>query len=243
MKRHLGRLPGTRVDLLSLHFGQTPPWLSPGAVDRARRDLAQAFADAVVYQRDLPKRVGTYLERYPWISSVEEVRLSFPSVLSVKVQVRQPFLRVEMARQSVLVDRSGIVLSWEDYRKESLSVPACRGIEGDPPGAGRPWQDRKAKAALDLLRRVELFLGVGGEGPLPVVRVDVDHLEESGTLEPDIKLWVKSSPSLPIRFSYGSQPGRIPIEVQVESLRHHLEVDPHLDLPKEYIDLRAGAIR
>lgn len=105
--------------------------------------------DTTLWQLDLP-RLGTRLERHPYIKSVF-LRREFPTTLRVTVHERTPYLVVSAGDQRMLIDEEGVVLRafvpGQDPKVPHILLPRQRALE-----PGMRLQQPEVQRSFELLQ-------------------------------------------------------------------------------------------
>jgi hypothetical protein len=94
---------------------------------------------------DLPARLTTAFTRHPWVEQVEEIDLTPPSQVKVRLRFRTPVLAVLQGEEMRAVDRHGIVLPRTALTR---GLPVFGGTARPCTGpAGKPWGDPAVEEA------------------------------------------------------------------------------------------------
>lgn len=119
-----------------------------------------AFLSEVQYHANLPARLELLDEtlsqrlaeaflRHPWVEQVDEVRITPPGRIEVRLIYRQPVLAVPVADHLRAVDRHGILLP---KSAPTEGLPIFPGRARTPAGPeGTPWGDEAVEEAARRL--------------------------------------------------------------------------------------------
>ncbi len=119
------------------------------------------FLSEVQYHGNLPARLELLDEtlsqrlaeaflRHPWVEQVEQVQITPPGRIEVRLTYRRPVLAVPVADHLRAVDRHGILLP---PSAPTEGLPVFSGVARAPAGpAGTPWGDEAVEEAARRLQ-------------------------------------------------------------------------------------------
>jgi hypothetical protein len=94
---------------------------------------------------DLPAQLASAFARHPWVEQVEEVAVTPPRLVRVRLAFRRPVLAVPYAGQLRAVDRHGVLLP---ATAPTDGLPVFDGQAHPPNGpAGTRWGDEAVEGA------------------------------------------------------------------------------------------------
>jgi hypothetical protein len=133
-----------------------PPDGVPETFVKEVLESAGLHQPGILLDKTLAKKLADAFAAYPWVETVEQVDLRYPSGAVIKLSYRKPAAFVAAANQGRYpVDRNGILLP-SDYfaniapEKQMLFV-TITGIKTAPLGtAGTPWGDPLVQSAAQL---------------------------------------------------------------------------------------------
>jgi hypothetical protein len=188
-----------------IHITPPPPWIRSDIKREALRDAG--LNDSLSVLDDWPalaQRIEKAFELHPWVASVDRIRKSLPSSLTVELTYRRPVAAVESSDSDGVaflpVDEHAIRLPEADLTDaERRHLPRISGITGRPL-VGDRWDDPRvdggAKLAAVLadvwqqLQLVEILAFVGSQSASGRLQCSFEIVTTGGT-----------------RIAWGSAPG------------------------------------
>ncbi len=123
----------------------------------------KAFLEQVRYYAapGLPERVNLLDEqladklregfaKHPWVESVDDIKITPPKHVAVKLTHRTPVLAVKLGNDLVAVDGAGVLLP---RNAPTLGLPVYEGEPREPKGPGLRWGDPNVEAAARQVPR------------------------------------------------------------------------------------------
>ena len=196
-----------REDMLRQELLQRDASLAGAAAEREADAVALLGGSCSIFEDDLALRVSDAYRRSPYVRRVRTVRKEFPNRLDIRLEMREPFALIRLARnagKAYVVDEEGVVLSKRVYRLTperlagllpSVVVSGARGY----PCPGRVWGDVAVQEGVKMLRLCrEQFLDEVEVAEIEVTRA----ARRDGTVSADAWLVLKGG----TRVQWGSTP-------------------------------------
>jgi len=92
----------------------------------------------------LRERLREGFAKHPWVEKVDDVEISPPKQIVVKLTHRTPALAVKFGGELLATDRTGVLLTKE---APTLGLPIYPGEAKAPKGVGLRWGDANVEAA------------------------------------------------------------------------------------------------
>jgi hypothetical protein len=146
--------PEYRLTAAKISVNPPPVWVPKDFIETV---LQRSNISGVSLLDDsLTRKLAEAFAAYPWVESVGQVVLRYPSGADVRLVYREPAALVEVPKQGKIpVDRYGILLPEEYLREVAPEIQAdytvIQGIQSMPLGsAGTPWGDPLVQTAAQL---------------------------------------------------------------------------------------------
>jgi hypothetical protein len=196
-----------------LEPGTMPEWVTP-EIELELRSLRLAGVDdrLSLFSPGVLERVRKALESSPWIESVPDIDIRYPTfeqpgVLALELRLRRPVALVEQGGLYYLTDAEGVRIG-SPYREaptDWFGVPAITGVP--PPGCAVPvegarWPSRDVLQGVEVAK-VLFESQVRRDFPgQPVDAIDLTNLHgRVAPRESEIMLWCGRQ-----RFAWGRSP-------------------------------------
>jgi hypothetical protein len=158
----------------------------------------------------------------PWVKTVRRVEKRFPNHIEVELELREPAAFVRLPYECYAIDSTGIrlPLDYQRWDHERRPLPLVFGVKSDPPEPGQCWPDRRAAAAVAVLRALAAEPALLRE----IHFVDVANLDgEIDPLRSEVLLFTRHR----VRIAWGRPPdttkfGEPPVREKLARLRRWL---------------------
>jgi hypothetical protein len=123
----------------------TPEGMERGTFLEQVQYDSQLPATVNVLDDDLPKRLASAFAKHPWVQKVDEVQVTPPRQITVRLRFRTPVLAVRWDGELRAVDGDGVLLP---KNAPTRDLPVYDGVPQRPRGpAGTHWGDTDLERA------------------------------------------------------------------------------------------------
>ena len=143
--------PEYQISLSDIWITPPPPWIQSKLITDIHRwnDLPETLS---LLDHNLTKKLAHVFSRHPWIQTVNEVRITQPGRVEVRVDYRKPVAVVETSKGSFTISAGAVLLPREGLVSSTdRPYPVIAGINKSPDlPEGHVWDDPLVQGGAQL---------------------------------------------------------------------------------------------